>query len=565
MVSNTGRISIERSALDWFLVLRVIVATLVVGAGIMIIQLTNDGFNVRPLYSLLALSGVTGAAAYAALRTGAPAMWTVWALSGADLLLETAIVHFSGGVASQFTSIFCLTIVASAFLLGMRGGIATAAMASLCFVFYGLAEGLGAVTPPGTTLRAGAPHALGLLETYMHVSLFFLVGAMGGYLANRIHQKRRELKNAETELEQLKVDTDYIVKSMSSGILVVDSSLCVMTINPAAEEMLGVKTATALGKSVTTSLIKTAPELVREMESVLDKERSQLRHEVSIQGAGGKLVPLGTSTTLLRDAVGDKRGAICVFQNLAEVHEMRERVRKADRLAAIGELSAGIAHELRNPLASISGSIEMLAGELEVTGEHKHLMELVMRESDRLDRIISDFLDYARLRAPVKRPTDIGMCLEDVILLLKNNVVKSQGIDINLVPLEDEITVRFDDDQMRQVFLNLAVNGCEAMTEKGRLDIDVTHSERWVKIAFRDEGPGIEDVELNRLFEPFFTTKDGGTGLGLAIANKIVESHGGRIDFRNRETGGAEFVVGLPIESVGQPAKETTERVTELV
>lgn len=565
MPSFAGRLGVERRALDSFLVLRVIVAALVVGAGIMIIQLTNDGFPVRPLYLVLALSGVTGAAAFGALRGGWSAVWTVWALSAADLLLETAIVHYSGGVASQFTSIFCLTIVASAFLLGMQGGIATAAMASLCFVFYGLAEGIGIVVPAGAVFRTGAPHTLGLLDAYMHVSLFFLVGAMGGYLANRIHQKRRELENAESELKQLKVDTDYIVKSMSSGILVVDSDCSVMTINPAAEEILGVEASKMIGSSVATTLKHSAPELVLEMEQVLDSERSRLRHEVTIHGSGGRLTPLGTSTTLLQDAIGDKRGAICVFQNLTEVYEMRERVRKADRLAAVGELSAGIAHELRNPLASISGSIEMLAGELELTGEHKHLMELILRESDRLDRIINDFLEYAKLRAPVKRPTNISVCLRDVVLLLENNVVKSQHIEIDLKPYDDKPMVRFDDDQMRQVFLNIAVNGCEAMKDGGRLEIDITHSERWIRVAFRDQGPGIEDVELNRLFEPFFTTKDGGTGLGLAIANKIVEAHGGRIDFRNRDTGGAEFVVGLPIEHVGQPTGDTTGRTAQLV
>jgi two-component system sensor histidine kinase PilS (NtrC family) len=247
---------------------------------------------------------------------------------------------------------------------------------------------------------------------------------------------------------------------------------------------------------------------------------------------------------------------VLVFQDLTEVHEMRERVRKADRLAAVGELSAGIAHELRNPLASISGSIEMLYHELALEGENRRLMELIMRESDRLDRIISDFLEFARLRTPRRVPSKLAHCIDDVVTLVRKNADKSEGITIRTVFDPGLPDVWMDDEQMRQVFMNLAVNACEAMERGGTLEIQAARgAEGAVRIAFKDEGAGIDPEGLERMFEPFFTTKDGGTGLGLAMANKIVNAHGGSIEYRNGERG-AVFTIVLP---VGAPAREQTE------
>jgi len=537
----------KREIIYRFLVLRMIVTTFVVGAGIMIIQVTNDAFPVRPLYLLLAVSTLTGGAAYLGFRSGVPHRLGLWVLMVSDLVIEAAIIHYAGGVASQFTLIYCLTIVAAAFLLDMAGGLATAIISSTFFVLYGIVETVGLISPPGREMLAVLPKSLGVLQVYMHVLTFFLVGAVGGYLARRIRMKGRELESAESELQQLKIDTDFILNNMSSGILVVDTNRVVVTMNPAAEEILGIDKNDVLSKDVDAALGENAPELTNVLSDALNEEKSKYRHEIMIE-AGERHTPLGTSISLLLDADGAKRGAISVFQDLTEVQEMRERIRKADRLAAIGELSAGIAHELRNPLASISGSIEMLASDLELGGENRRLMSLVMRESDRLDHIIADFLEFARLRPPRKRIVSVTNCLEEVIVLLANNVDKSGDVKIEFLNHASEVQVNVDDEQLRQVFTNLAVNSCEAMHGEGRLRILAGQEESgWLSITFRDEGPGIEDEDVERLFEPFFTTKDGGTGLGLAIANRIVEAHGGTIGFKNRPGGGAEFSVVLPV------------------
>jgi len=538
-----------RRGLDRFLVLRTIVATLVVGAGVAIVGFTDEVRDVRPLYAVLAVSVAVGAAGLAATRLGVATRKVAWGVMVADIGLELAILHYSGGVAGQFTMVFCLTIAAAAFILAMPGGLTTAMLSSLCFVGYQIAEAQGFVDPPGREFVARARNS-GLIDAYMHASMFFLLGTLGGYLADRITLKGRALRHAESALEQLRVDTNYILEHMSSGVVVVDNDGRIITMNRAAAEILEVNREEAIARHVDEALGRRLPDLARELVEALARERGTRRQEISAHTRAGRFRPLGFSTSILTEG-NRRRGVIAVFQDLTEVHEMRERVRKADRLAAIGELSAGIAHELRNPLASISGSIEMLYHEVQLDGENRRLMELIMRESDRLDRIISDFLEFARLRAPRRMRANVKRALEETLVLLDKNTEKSQGIKVRLECDPRLSDVWMDDEQMRQVFVNLAVNGCEAMPSGGNLEITAHSADaRVVHIAFRDEGGGIDPEGLERMFEPFFTTKDGGTGLGLAIANKIVAAHGGTIEFANRERG-AEFRIVLP---VGEPA-----------
>jgi len=544
-----------RRALDRFLLLRTIVACLVVGAGVTIVALTEDTFNVAPLYILLAVSAVVGGVAVALMRLGMPVRRVSWTVVVADIGFSAGIVFFSGGVSGQFTTVFCLAIAAAAFLLEMPGGLVTGVLSSVCFVAFQVLEVWGVVTPPwkGTPPQ---PHMSGLIDAYMHASMFLLVGTVGGYLADRIRLKGRALQHAESALEQLRIDTNYILENMSSGVLVVDTDGRVITMNAAAEQILELHKEEVLSHSVDGVLRRHAPDLAQELVQSLSSERKRHRHEISGHSRAGAYRPMGISISPLTDGAQRKRGVIAVFQDLTEVHEMRERVRKADRLAAVGELSAGIAHELRNPLASISGAIEMLYHELALEGENRRLMELIMRESDRLDRIISDFLEFARLRTPRRVPSKLDRCIEEVVTLVRQNTDKSKDVSIRTSFDPKLPDVWMDDEQMRQVFMNLAVNSCEAMEHGGTLDISTESAGgSAVRVAFKDSGGGIDPEGLERMFEPFFTTKDGGTGLGLAMANKIVIAHGGSIEFRNAERG-AVFTIVLP---VGAPARENRQ------
>lgn len=550
-----------RRALDRFLLLRTIVACLVVGAGVTIVALTDESFDAQPLYLLLGLSAAVGAVGVALMRLGVQQRRVAWFVVVADVGLEAAIVHYGGGVTGQFTTVFCLTIAAAAFLLEMPGGMATAVLSSACFVSYQILEARGVMVPPGRD-AVTAVHSISLIDAYMHASMFLLVGTLGGYLADRIKTKGRALQHAESALEQLRIDTNYILENMSSGVLVIDTDSRVITMNAAAEEILELRKDEVLSRHLDNALGRRTPDLAHELVQSLSSDIPRRRQEIAGHTRSGAYRPLGISISPLTDGTQRRRGVIAVFQDLTEVHEMRERVRKADRLAAVGELSAGIAHELRNPLASISGSIEMLYHELALEGENKRLMELIMRESDRLDRIISDFLEFARLRTPRRVPSNLGRCIEEVVTLVKQNAEKSEGIVIRFTCDPGIPDVWMDDEQMRQVFMNLAVNSCEAMERGGSLEINAGRAEgSTVRVAFIDNGPGIDPEGFERMFEPFFTTKDGGTGLGLAMANKIVTAHGGSIEYKNGERG-AVFTIVLP---VGAPARAKADMENTVV
>ena len=537
-------------AINRFVLLRVIITTLVVGAGLLIVQLTNKDFPIRPICYLLVLSAVIGAVHYAIFRLGLDYRKVLWSILTADVFLATAIVHYSGGVTSPFCLIYCISIIAAAFLLEVHGGLGIALFASCCYIAYAVFQFSGTLMPPVSRNLGVLSSDPWIVKLYLDVSLFFLVGSVSGYLAERMKMKGKQLETAETELKQLRIDTDNILHNMSSGVLVVDSHKQVLTINPAGEEILGVKESEIQAKKVTDAFGRTMPELAKELLDAFDVEEGKLRHEIMLEHSEGKTIPLGISISIL-ETNGRKRGVIAVFQDLSEVREMEARIRKADRLAAVGALSAGIAHEIRNPLASISGSIEMLQNELDLDSEQKRLMKLITRESDRLDRIISDFLEFARMRPPTMRDMPVDTCIEDVLALLRTNTAISRGIEIRLIKSVEGAWVSIDEEQLRQVFLNLCINACESMRGKGRLMIELAvDDEDDLRISIQDEGPGIGEEAEQHLFEPFYTTKDGGTGLGLAIANKIIEAHNGRIAYCNRDEGGAEFCVVLPLKRV---------------
>jgi two-component system sensor histidine kinase PilS (NtrC family) len=539
-----------------FLWLRAIALTLIVGAGVIIVQISGGAIAAGPLYVLLVLGYVAGAVWMLGLRLGIAAAPAAWTLMIADVLIAAAIVHYSGGATSQFSLVFGLPIIAAGVLLQVRGGLGIALLASAIYAGYGVLEAEGVLRPVVGTGLTGYGATSFLIRAYMHVSLFFVVGAFAGYLAQGAGRRGRQLAKAESKLEQLRVDTDKILEHMSSGVLVTDSEGTILTANQTAEHILGVDRDDIVGLGVEAAFDPLMPEFAGELLGVLESGQGKLRHEITVRRHDESMLPLGLSTSILKDEDGSTRGVIAVFKDLTEVREMEERMRRADRLAAIGELSAGIAHEIRNPLASISGSIEVLYNELDLDGDDKHLMELVMKESDRLNKIISDFLEFARLKPPRPKDVSLSKCLEEVRVLLGNNPATKPRVDIVTRHVDGEIVVEFDEEQLKQVMLNLAINACEAMRGSGKLVVETTRkAEDRARIVFVDEGPGMSGEARVRLFEPFFTTKEGGTGLGLAIANRIVEAHGGCIEARNRTERGAEFSVEVPVRA--RPQEES--------
>jgi signal transduction histidine kinase len=293
--------------------------------------------------------------------------------------------------------------------------------------------------------------------------------------------------------------------------------------------------------------LETGPDPWREPGAL---EKAPLRAEGRIAGREGGDPLLGMTFSALRDDHGRVTGVICSFQDLTQIRHMEQQVRRSDRLAAIGELAAGMAHEIRNPLASLSGSIKMLSEELQLEGTGRELMDVVTSEISRLDSLITDFLGYASPREPLVRRTDIGARARETASLLRQSHQGSWRIEV--VEEGDLPAVAEVDPQLvRQVFWNLSRNAIEAMPAGGPLAISVLAASGTVTVAFADRGSGISPAAMPKIFTPFFSTKERGTGLGLAIVFKVVEAHHGRVDVESAPGRGTTVRVSFPLR---QPA-----------
>jgi two-component system sensor histidine kinase PilS (NtrC family) len=310
-----------------------------------------------------------------------------------------------------------------------------------------------------------------------------------------------------------------------------------------------------IGKQAAEVIRPLSGQMEEKISEALANGRVEERGEVSAVTRDGRELPLGVSVSLLRDADGGAGGVVLIFQDLTEVKNMTERVRLADRLAVLGEMSAAIAHEIRTPLASISGSVEMLRDSLDVQGENRRLLELVIKESDRLKSIIDHFLEFARSRPSRLREIPLNSVLTEVVYLVRNHPAFNDGIRVEM---DAPAVVRacVDEETIKQVFYNLALNAVEAMPSGGTLkvglDVPRVREGAWqaktALVTFEDSGVGIDSGDLKRVFQPFFTSKKAGTGLGLAIASKIIQEHGGRIDIKSSKGQGTRATVSLPLD-----------------
>jgi len=560
------------SALQQWFFLRLTVATLVVSAGVILLSLTADNVPRLALFVVLAVQYLGLAGGYLALRFKVPRVRVQTAEILLDVLLITVCVHLTGGVGSAFTLLYFFPILLASTSSRHRGAIGTAIVSSAALLGYEILVSSGVIEPVEIRFHGTPGHSPELLQVQFAVGLFLIIGYLAGELALRVDRQAKLLADKREELARHRLEVQGILDNMSSGVLTLDAEGKVLRMNPAAGKILGVDVDRIQGRHVEDTLGPIMPSFVSYLREALKRGNAVQRVELNILRQDTTVVPIGVSISQQCDESKQRRGIIAVFQDLTEVLRMRERMRANDRLAAVGELSAGIAHEIRNPLASIRGSVEMLASELEVEGENRHLMDLIQKESERLNRIIEDFLEYARLRPQSLRRNHLNRILEEICTMLRRRDDLDATTRIELVPAELDLVVEIDDEQMTQVFLNLSLNAIQAMEGEGTLTISCRaelNESRWEAVVrFTDEGPGIEDDCFEHLFDPFFTTKIDGTGLGLSMANSIVHNHEGRIEARNRVEGGAEFSVCLPLAGVwvdgrlleGEEAAEWIER-----
>jgi two-component system sensor histidine kinase PilS (NtrC family) len=472
-----------------------------------------------------------------------------------DIAIVTLLVKFSGGADSPFAFLYVVVALYSALLFERKGALITAGLGGIAHGAILLAGASGAA-PIGTVvftawaLNAGAVGGVALL---------------GSFLASELRRTGEALRQRTDDLRQLADLHQRTVESLMSGLLTTDTAGRITSFNPEAERITGLPSGEVLGRDVEEVL----PGIGEVMETGLCGGKGSTRTRITYTNAPGRELYLGLGAYILRDESRGPRGRVVIFQDVTEVVAMEEELRRSERLAAIGELSASIAHEIRNPLAAISGSIQLLqreAGRLEGAEASTRLMQIVVRETDRLNALITDFLEFAR-PAPLKiEPVELSGLVEEMLVMFQ--AALPEGVRVR-VDVPNGLAVWGDASHLRQALWNLALNGVQAMPEGGVLRVSAApvespapqepwdgnrneeRDEGWVEVTVQDQGTGISEESLERVFDPFFTTKPEGSGLGLSTVHRSVEEHGGSLRLESSEEEGT--VVRLRLPRAGEP------------
>ena len=474
-----------------------------------------------------------------------------------DALFATTVILLTGGTDSIFTFFYSLAIINASIILYRQGALFTASFNSICLG----AVGAGQMELLGADFRAlvstdtlfggvtGSPNDIGgvLPGLIVNSLAFFGIAVLASFLAEQMRAADTLAREHKRGFDALTNLHESIVSNIESGLLTVDSALIVTYVNQTVVRLLGRKREELVGRSIRDIFPEVAP-------AIENPDKSGTAHsETTTHVVQGRRWFLRWSISPLRDDVGTRVGNILLFFDLTRTREMEEEVKRSEQMAALGRMAANIAHEIRNPLASMSCSIQLLADSLQVSDSEKRLMDIVVRETDHLNRWITEFLEYARPRKPHAETVDVAELAHEVLQILQHDQ-QAANASLGVLAAGDTAMVG-DRTRLRQVIWNLALNALQSAGPSAEVNVHVdgTRSGQ-LTIRVEDNGPGIDQEVLPRIFEPFFTTKLGGTGLGLAAVHRNVSEHGGTILAQARDPGpGATFVINFPRRAL-QPA-----------
>jgi two-component system sensor histidine kinase PilS (NtrC family) len=462
-----------------------------------------------------------------------------------DVLLVTWLVWVTGNLYSPYTALYIVIISAASIFLGARGALLTAVGCASCYTATTLALTTGWLDGHGRELTT-APLAKIAEVLGMNDVAFLVVGLLAARLGERQTRSEVQMREATSALASLRALHERIVESIRSGLITTDLERRIYTMNRAAEEMTGYDAADLRGQEVSI-LFGNIGERIDESLRAAAEGHSSPRYESECLTPEGFLVKLGYNISPLSSESGETTGLVITFQDLTDIRSMEETSRRQERLSALGRVAAGIAHEIRNPLAAMRGSIQVLRSELSADPSQAELMDIVLSESDRLNRIITDFLTYARPRKFTLAETDLREPLRETFALLRHSPEVIDGHTLEEDLPEEPVLALADAEGIRQVFWNLSRNALKAMPEGGTLRAEMRHTVGHnVRITFTDTGRGMSPAQVERLFEPFSSSTTGGTGLGLSIVYQIIRDHGGTINVRSREGHGTTITIELP-------------------
>ncbi|MBI5191549.1 MAG: PAS domain S-box protein [Nitrospirae bacterium] len=530
-----------RQKVKWLMILRVTVVTVLLGS-LAVLQLYQERPPAPAVYLLIiGTYFLTIAYSIVFYKIRNLVLFAYFQIIG-DVVFEAGVVYATGGLDSAFSFTFIISIIAAGIILFRRGSFMVASLASIAYgalvdlQYYGII-----LSRPERDYTEGEL----FYNIFLNIIAFFTVAFLASSLSERLRATREALEEKSIDLQELQTLNDNIVRSMADGLVTVGLDGRITAFNKAAEDITGLSFADVNRLTLSEVFGWEGTEAFFEDEGF--RKRPYFRKEIKYRRNEEELL-LGMTVSQLRNERSDVTGLLCIIQDLTPMKIMEEEIKKKDRLAAIGELSAGMAHEIRNPLASLSGALQVLKSDLDLADENEALMEIALKEMDRLNNIVTEFLVYARPKSPDKESCDLAGIVRDTSALLMNSRELREGITLEADLPDGPITLRADPAQLRQLLLNLSLNAMQSIPGTGTVTIRARGLSGQALLVVEDNGVGIQKEDIDRIFYPFFSTREGGAGLGLAIVYRIVEEHGGTLGVESEVDRGTRFKILLPTE-----------------
>ena len=469
-----------------------------------------------------------------------------------DTILITAIIHTTGGIESMFSLLYLLSIISGSIILYRRGGLMVASFSIILYGalldlnYYGLINSMGS--------HSLYPQDYQSDEVFYRIlvngAAFYVVSFLSSFLSEQSLRSETALKAKQKDMADLEMLNENIIQSISSGLVAVDEYRKIIVFNKGAEGLFDVESTDAIRRDVY--------EVIPFMQPYLEQKNPNKFNQIVYQGGDRKQIDLLLNISSLTDQDGNKKGEILFFQDMTRVREMEREVKRMEDLAMLGELSAAIAHEIRNPLASISGSIQVLEDSLSKEDAliNERLMDIISREIDRLNHMVSDFLQFARPQSKEVEKFDLNQLIGETLYIFQNSQSWSSNLEVEK-KFSGPLEMGSDPQQLKQVLWNILLNASEGMPKGGVIRVSTEKvngfdgsggSTESVKIKVEDNGSGINPKVIKDMFKPFSTTKKGGSGLGLAIVKRIVDGLGGEVSGQNLASGGAAITIVLPLQ-----------------
>jgi len=540
---------VESRRLIWFILFRLVVVSILFASTTFLFLKDPATFSRTAFNGTLILSIVTallsGSVLLVARYFSSLNNYVIYLLLVWDISYVTVLLIITGGIVSPFSFLYLIVIIGVSTTLSRRESLLCA---SLCSILYGALIDLqyyGKLTSLGLSQEPSSQFGSAYIfyTIFINMLAYFVAALLSGYLAERLRRSEWDLARKVVDYEELERLNSAIVANLDSGLMTVNNQGRVRVINRYAADLSGTTQEDAYDAELA--------EIMPFFSGIMLGKGSHSREELSCSAPDGSMQIYGYKVVPLFDSVGEREGFIINFKDLTSIKVLEERLKRSDKLAAIGELAARIAHEIRNPLAAISGSVQLIAGGDRVDAADLKLFQIVLREAERLNGLVSDFLSYAKPNQPNPRIVEVATFLGEFAVIARQDK-RLHSLNI-VIDCQSSVQGYFDPGLMQQALWNLVLNACDAITEQGEIRLTASAAKEegggqgGTLLEISDTGGGIAAEHLSHLFEPFYTTKHGGTGLGLATVYRIIDAHQGKIDVTSAH-GKTTFSVWLPLQ-----------------